>query len=305
MVKTIDCPICNVKNIDKKHPYSCHKIKYASFIEKYYPRFDILTKEPIKFKSEDSYFLTDFNDKRNLKKYLESISKEGGLNYLKDYLCRRREFKQNSGFALTEFEIKSLIFPSINYIERYYGVGSYKKLCLDSRLQIKYDYNTIPEFDRDISGQDFICDTREQKIISLPNMQVSKLEFGDYTLEKSNLFIERKSLADLLGTLSKGYERFNREIQRCKNKDSYLLILIEENYKNLQSFEYMPHIHSKCTWSFISHRIRELIQKYPCHIQFLAVDGRQEAARIIEKVFKLEDSILSIDLQYLYDIGDL
>ena len=298
------CKICGENVLEDSHYYKSHKLKIADYHKKYFARFDLFTKEPIVFKSKDSYFLTDFNDKRNLKKYLESISKEEGLNYLKNWLLRRKEFK-GIDFAPMEFEAKSLCFPSINFIEKYYGQNSYKKICEKIPVQFKCDYNNPPLFNRNINNRDFICDTREQEPISLPNMKVAKLNFGDYTLEKSNIFVERKSLNDALGTLSQGYERFKREVQRCKENTCALIVLIEEKYSNLQSFEYMPHVHSKCTWAFISHRIRELIQEYPLHIQFLCVDGRKEAARVIEKIFKCENNFIGTDFQYWYGKGIL
>ena len=48
----MNCPICNIENIDKKHPYLSHKIKYADFIEKYYPKIDLYTKKLINYKND-------------------------------------------------------------------------------------------------------------------------------------------------------------------------------------------------------------------------------------------------------------
>ncbi len=55
---------------------------------------------------------------------------------------------------------------------------------------------------------------------------------GDYMVEFSDGFIppisiERKSLGDLFGTLSKGYKRFRKEILRAKENNIQLIILIE------------------------------------------------------------------------------
>lgn len=300
----MNCPICNTENIDKKHPYSIHKIKYADFIEKYYPKIDLYTKELIKYKNDEQYHLADFNTKINLKKYLESVSKEEGLHYLKGWLLRRKELK-NLSFAPVEFEIKSLPMPSLVYWNKKYGIDSYKKICLELGLLLKHDLNYLPETNQN-QDLEYIVDSREQSVLPIKNFQVQCLNYGDYTIkDNDSIYIERKSLSDAISTLSQGYERFNKEIERCKKDNNYLIILIEEKYSNLQSFEYMPHIHSKCDWIFISHRIRELLQNYPLNIQFLAVDGRKEAVRIIEKIFKLKDYIKQLDLQYFYNIGDL
>jgi len=57
-------------------------------------------------------------------------------------------------------------------------------------------------------------DTREQTPLSFANSEVKKLIVGDYCPNDSffcNLFVERKSIFDLAGTLTKGLERFERE----------------------------------------------------------------------------------------------
>lgn len=290
--------------MDKKHPYSVHKIKYADFIEKNYPKFDLYSKEPIKWKSDEQYHLSDFNNKINLKKYLEGINKDEVFHYLKGWLMRRVLVK-NIEIASGEFEIKSLPFPSLSYLEKKYGAEFYNRICSEIGLQIKYNYLDTITFNKNIESLDYICDTREQAILKLPNMQIAKLYAGDYNLSGSNIYIERKSLPDFIGTMSSGYERFTKEIERIKERNDYLVILIEEKYSNLLGFEYLPHIRSKCDFTFVSHRFRELISKYPFNIQFICVDGRKEAVRVIQKIYKLDNNINSVDLQYAYNKGEL
>ena len=296
------CKICSQSVTKDSHYYKSHKITIADYHKKYFPKHDLLTGAQIPFKSKESYFLNDFINRTNLKKYLESQSEGIALDYLNNWLINRKKIKQIQ-FSPVEFETKSLMFPSLNYIDKKYGIESYDFICRNSGLEVLYDYFNLPQIKK--QSLNFICDSREQAVLKLPNMQIAALNFGDYTVENSNIFVERKSLSDFISTLSQGYERFNREIQRCVDKKSYLIVLIEEKYSHLQSFEYLPHIHSKCDFVFISHQFRELIQKYPSTIQFLAVDGRKEATRIIEKIFKLKNDVQKIDLQFFYNKGDL
>lgn len=297
------CIICNEEIKERSHFWKNHKIKEADYYHKHFPRYDLLTNEIIPFKSAESYQLTDFTNKRNLKKYIENISKEESLKYLSDCLSRRKTIK-NLQFAPGEFEIKSIMLPSIKYIEQKYGENTYKWICKITWLLSRYNYNINPEYLN--NTHEYICDTREQNILKLPNMQIQKLDFGDYTISGSNIFIERKSLNDLVGTLSSGYERFNREIERCISNNKQLIILIEEKYQNILSFNYLPHMrYSKCSPDFIFHRIRELLNKYPLNLQFLAVDGRKEAVRVLIKIFNLEYTIDTLDLQFLYNTGKL
>lgn len=65
-----------------------------------------------------------------------------------------------------------------------------------------------------------IIDTREQAPWGLApfgcEVKIRKLNAGDYALEgdDDNFAIERKSLNDFLGTVSTGWERFQREVGR-------------------------------------------------------------------------------------------
>jgi hypothetical protein len=299
------CKICSEIVTERSHFWKIHRIKEKDYYEKYYPKQDLLTGEKIEFRNPEQHSLADFKDKRNLKTYLEKISKEEGVRYLTSWLCKR-QFEKKTSIAPSQFEIKSLHFPSIKYIEKSYGTGSYKEICnLANDLLCRYDYSK-DVLEQENKNLEFIIDTREQSIIDLPNFQVKKLEYGDYSIINNTfrVFIERKSLVDFIGTLSKGYERFQKELYRCHDDIGYMVILIEEKYSNLLSFNYLPHCKKiEATPDFIMHRARELLRIFP-YIQMLAVDGRKEASRVIPKIFKLKgDSIRTTDLQFYYDKG--
>ena len=64
-----------------------------------------------------------------------------------------------------------------------------------------------------------IIDTREQRPWRFPPeaafVRRGTLSAGDYALEEDTAFaIERKSLDDFIGTVSTGWERFQRELER-------------------------------------------------------------------------------------------
>ena len=115
--------------------------------------------------------------------------------------------------------------------------------------------------------------------------------------------MERKSVNDLIGTLSGGYERFLRELVRAKEANAYLIILVEESFSNCMSFNYLPHVFqkgTKVTPEYLFHNVREIIQNHE-HLQFLFVDGRKEASRVVEKIFSCGHIYKKVDLQYAYD----
>ena len=137
--------------------------------------------------------------------------------------------------------------------------------------------------------------------------EVKGLKFGDYALsEKSltcNCYIERKSLADFISTISvSNYDRFCREIERAAENEANLIIVIEDTLTNALSFPFLPYISKKIkvTPEFIFHKVRAMIQKYD-HIQFLFVKGRKESVRVIEKIFFSKCIYKKIDLQLAYD----
>lgn len=84
-----------------------------------------------------------------------------------------------------------------------------------------------------------IIDTREQSRLNFKHKSITEviikgLNVGDYTALFSDGFqppmvFERKSINDLYGTLSKGYDRFKKEIERAKEQHIQLIIIVEGN----------------------------------------------------------------------------
>lgn len=77
-------------------------------------------------------------------------------------------------------------------------------------------------------------DTREQTPLKFIGVETSskKIDFGDYSCILSDghvvpVVFERKSVCDLFGTMSVGYERFRNEINRCKESNFKMIIIIE------------------------------------------------------------------------------
>ena len=298
MVKNI-CKICSQKIKEDSHFYREHKITIKNYFQKYYPRFDLYTKEPILFKNKESYFLTDFNDKRNLKRYLESISKKEGLDYLKGWLLRRKESK-NLIYSMGEFECRSLCFPSVKYIEKYYGDGTYNKICLELGMKIKYNLNYLPQTNQ---VDEIIIDTRESKPYSfnIPS-KIQKLDFADYAPipNPDNIFVERKEIGDWAGVMSQSYERFERELQRAKDNNAYIIILIEASYSDLLGINYSPQTKwVRASSEFLLKRARDLYLKFD-NFQMVAGGNRKECIQLFYKIIKIKN-IRTLDIQYLID----
>lgn len=297
------CAICKAE-FDKSHPWKIHRIKLETYLNLYEPRYNLLTKELIKFKSLDQYLTTDFDTKTEFVAWHKSKSEEVIFNYLLDYLKRRKQYKKITSFP-GQFESRSLCFPSVSYIIKLWGIPFLQDLAAKSELTLNYNYQSVLEYET--SNSNILIDTREQTPLfkGLNTTEIAKLDEGDYQLKQpiQNIVIDRKSLNDCIGTMSQGYERFDRELERAKSKSKYLIMMVESKYSNLNSFNFLPAMRRiKATPEFIFHRIRELLNKYS-NFQVVCVDGRQQAENFIVKSLSLKTKVEKIDLQYCIDIG--
>lgn len=291
--------------------FKTHKIKIADYYVAHEPRFDMHDGKPITFKNKEQYISTDFNSRTNLRLWLKNQDKLTAQEYTCGLLLKRRE-KKGLVYAPTQVELRSLMTPPISYYNEIFG--NYYELCElhgFKNKHVKYQGEVI-KFE-DVSKHKIFIDTREQKPLNFKgtNSEKRALKFGDYALSSDeascNTFVERKSINDLIGTLSVGYERFCREIERAAVAGGKLIVLVEQSFSQSMSFNYLPHVYKKdvrATPEFIFRNVRETLQKYP-HVQFLFVDGRVEAAEMARKILFCGCDLANYDLQLMYDTKQL
>jgi len=284
-----------------------HELSIEAYYHKYFPKLDLYDKSLIKFKNKDQYFETDFNSRINLKNWIKESDKEEVKAYIKK-LLEKRKVKKNLIYSPSQVELRSLVTPPIRIYNQFFG--DYYELCASIGFKNRFS-KSQPEIklNAECLNDCFIyIDSREQKPLKFNiKSEVTCLKFGDYTLSNKdftgNCYIERKSVNDLIGTLSGGYERFLRELDKAKSAGAYLIILVEESFSNCMSFNYLPHVFqkgTKITPEFVFHNVRDIIQNYE-NLQFLFVDGRKEASRVVEKIFSCGDAYKKVDLQFAYD----
>ena len=285
-----------------------HDLRVVGYYQKYFPRYDLHDKNIIKYKTLEQYFSTDFNYRTNLRLWLKSASEEEAAEYCKNILLKRKNDK-NLIYTPTQVELRTILSPPIQYLR---GIlDGYYKVCEEMGFKNKYQLPT-----KIVEGKEYAkpqysihVDTREQLPLKFKDYRtrLTTLSVGDYTFSEPkltcNCYIERKSLADFISTMSvKNLDRFEKEIIRAKDESINLIILVEDTLAHAVSFKYLPHISKKikATPEYIFHNVRQLIQKHP-HIQFLFVGGRKEAERVIKKIFFSGCFYREIDLQYAYD----
>ncbi len=278
----------------------------GDYFHKYHPRLNKSTNKLITFKSEEQYFTQDFEDKNELQEWFNKNTKDANYQYLKEYLLKRKEYKGIKKFP-SQFESKSLIFPVVSFLIRFFGEDKVRGLAAETGLSFSFDYKQELEFNNDLQLE-ITIDTRENKPLDFNCLyKIQKLEQGDYKSDNSvqKIVIDRKSLNDCIGTLSQGFDRFQREIERAEAAGEFLVMLVEHSYndlRNFNSFHWMRH--AKVSPDYILHRIRELLQKYS-KFQVVCVKSRDEAKITIEKLFRLKNNIETVDLQYFIDSGSL
>lgn len=282
-----------------------HKTAQTVYYQKYFPRYDKYDGSIIRYKNFDYYFSTEFNSRGNFKRWLSSVSVDARRKYVLDFIGSRK-VKKGLVYCLSQVELRTLMLPGMKYINE--NLGGYANLCKELALRPRFSQDSLDSLKfKDVSKKVIFTDTREQAPLEFDNTTRREgLNFGDYRMTGSNVYIERKSLGDAWGTLSGGFDRFEREIVRAKDAGAYLVILVESPFDELEKFPLQRKVFGKIKLpvEFVYHNIRELMQKYT-HIQFLFVKDREEASRITTKIFSADEQVRNVDLQYLYDTNQL
>lgn len=311
----VNCKVCGKEfESDRKlHAHiKAHSMRVVEYYQSQYPRYDRYDKKIIKFKTKEQYFSSDFNTRTNLKKWITSVPKEEAQAYCRDLLAKRKE-KKNLEYSPTQVELRTLLVPPIQCYNELFG--DYYKVCEEIGLKNKH-----VNFDGIVYGSEYskpgykiYVDTREKMPLKFKDVEteVRTLKFGDYAFSDETAsckcYIERKSISDFIGTLSGGYDRFCREIERAEQANAGFVILVEETLNNCLGFNYLPHVYkkgTKVTPEYLFHNVRKLAQTYP-FIQFLFVKGRVEASETVKKIFTSGCVFKKVDLQLAYDTKKL
>ena len=287
-----------------------HGLRIAEYYQQEFPRYDLYNGEIIKFKSKDFYFNNDFNSKNHLRWWIMKQKEEDAKEWCRGALARRRLVKKEI-YTPTQVELRSIMIPAANYLNKLFG--NYYDLCEELGYKNKYYLPDGQVCENDLpTDKKIIIDTRERTPLKFSGYETisSKLDVGDYALEDSdfsrNCAIERKSLADFYSTMSQGFDRFKKEMDRSVLSSTEVVVVTEALMDKVSGYKYSRSVGKKIKAEpdFVFHRMRQLIQEYP-NIQFIFVDGRQESERVIRKILASRGQFKDVDLQLHYDIGAL
>lgn len=299
----IKCQLCS-EELVPGHPYKAHGQKLENYMYQFYPKVDLYSGEKIVFKRDiEGYLLTDFCNKNNLKRYLKSKPLEEQRHYLKGLLMRRKEAKSLI-YAPTQVELRSYeACPGIAKFNELFN--NYYDLCAELGFKTRgfnnLDKNSILKKERNIKNDIILIDTRESNPLEFKDqeVQIQKLDVGDYTLKDNNynIYFERKEISDGISTLSSGYERFRNELIRAKESGAYIIMLVESPINDFLSFNYLPWISKKikATPTFIAHQLRTLLQEFGENFQCAFCDGRVDLVQKMRFIMEYGKAARNID----------
>lgn len=135
-------------------------------------------------------------------------------------------------------------------------------------------------------------DSREQKPYQFENSEVGTLGVGDYSIcgLEDHIAMERKSLDDLIGCLTKGRERFERELSKSRGLE-YFALIVEASLSDLANGQYRSQMGPKSAiQSLLAFSIRWRLPIFFCenrkYGQRVTESLLMKYAREIEKKFE-------------------
>jgi hypothetical protein len=277
-----------------------HKFSLQDYYQKHHPKYDLFSGEILPFKNLDQYARQDFANVGNQYLWAEKASDKEVRKLLVRQISLeidKRHFK--IGPASLFFRLAKM--PELKFVRR--AFKSYGHFCDIMGLKYLYNKNLPKEFwAHELGEMQIIQDTREQKPIEFPNQIISKLDFGDYTAAGEfydKTFVERKSVADFVGTFGSGYERFEKEIQRAKAFSSFVFVLVEGVLEDLEKFA--KEQKGKPNLDYVCHNLKNCLTDYPDSCQIVFGYNRAGVRKLIPKILKSGRSIWNVDLNYFIE----
>lgn len=300
------CKICekSFKNDKGLHMHisKIHGVPLGEYYVNFYQKRDLHTGELLPFNNKEEYFNADFLNTDNLVAWTKYADKE----QVKSYLLKRLQWRIDSkklNYAPNHIEIKLFDLPSIDLYREFFG--SYSEACNILKIMPLLPSNIMANFfkrDQLLDELKILVDTREQQPLSFPREMKMKLDFGDYAIGAPHYdytYVDRKSESDFKSTMSTGFERFKREIERAKKFSSFIFVVVESSIEDIiQNNNFGPY---QANLSYVWHNTRVLSHEYRDHCQFLFSGSREMSQLLIPKILFHGKKIWQTDLQYFLD----
>lgn len=291
------------------------KVRQEVYYTEHAPRRDRHTGEPIPFKAPATdYLRREFLSRDTLAAWLKAHPEEG-QTWALDWLAARVAEKGLT-VAPGQVELRSIPSPcpDVRYFEDTFD-GGYASVAAWAGVAPRFGGQLPPP--KALSCP-VVIDTREQQPLDLPCESIrGTLRSADYGLPATHdqgIYIERKSLTDMVGTLSSretrpgdsNLARFTRELERVTEIGAYVVMLVECPLHEALAYNSIPHLKLKMSKVKVSpehvfHNLRNLCQQFPHSFQPLFVRSRADAAKMIVRLLAAGEPVKSVDLQAWHD----
>ena len=275
-----------------------HDMLLGDYYVKYFQRKNKLTGELLPFKNYEEYFEKDFSQSHQLKKWCDTAPFGAVKSYIIDLLKKRIKSK-NLKSALSSVELWTVGLPDIDVYKKYFG--SYTDACKECLVEPMFNSKLPKEFWNDYSNINVLIDTREQQPLKFKKSSILKLDIGDYAVGGDNYnytHVDRKSFADFCATVTNSYNRFAKELERCRSLGCYLFIVIEAPLHSMD--DYNKQSYKKFNLKYVFHNMRELQREYGDCCQFVFSGSRDLSVELIPKLLVLGKSLWKTDIQYFW-----
>ena len=297
-----DCKECG-ESFDSLRSLHAHIKKHGKLLGDYYvdnyARKDKLTGELIEFKKYDQYFAADFINKNNMKKWCKTAPRSEVKEYIIKAFKEKKEAKRLQGGPPSIY-LQTAGLPDVDLCKEVFG--SYSEACKQFGMLPMLSGQLPNQFKNDYSDTPILIDTREQKPLYFKNSESLKLDVGDYAVGGDlydYTFVDRKSYQDFCATVTNGYARFVKELERCRSMGCMLFVVTETAFNKMWANNKAGY--KKFNLDYVYHRMREIQADYSDCCQFVFSGSRAKSEEIIPKILVLGKKLWTVDVQYFWD----
>lgn len=280
-----------------------HNLTVAEYYTRFYPRKNRLTGDPLPYKNKSDYFNNDFSTREQM---IEWCNIHKDKEEVKEYILKQlklRVDKNKTIYCPNHIEIEINKLPPIDLYKR--NFGGYGQACKALGLDPIYNKGIKQDIlkPEPKAKQALVyVDTREQKPLFFNNSKDHKLDFGDYTMGGDNYtytYVDRKSEDDFKGTMTVGFERFKKELERTRQFNAFLYIVTESSIdKIIKNNKYKSY---RSNLSYVWHNMRVLTHEFKGHCQFVFSGSRPNSQLLIPNLLYYGDKLWDVDIQYFLD----
>ncbi len=189
--------------------------------------------------------------------------------------------------------------PNVDVIRGVFG--SFGAFAKEVGVGVSFDSGLDSGFWGDVGDPKILVDTRENLPLDFKNARTQKLDFGDYSLtpsEYTHTHVERKTFEDFASTVTNGYKRFLRELERCKSVDCFMFIVVEADIDKISPIN--NNNYKRYNMNYVFHQMRAIEAEYSDVCQFVFSGSRENSKTLIPKILLFGKKLWKVDLQYFW-----